>query len=91
MRVLLFQPTDQTTEPSTGGDDEEALKERNLILDAIDTRIEMVKLSEKRAETRYILTEPRRLSLPASDVINKIIRDESQHRRGENIPLSLDV
>jgi hypothetical protein len=72
-----FSANGPDTEPSTGGDDEEALKERSLILDAIDTRIEMVKLSEKRAETRYILTEPRRLSLPASDVINKIIRDES--------------
>jgi hypothetical protein len=37
----------------------------------------MIKSFEKREEERYSLAEPRRLSLPPSDVIDKLIRYES--------------
>jgi len=65
------------TTTSTDVGDKEAIHERALLLEAIDVRLEMIRLFEKRAQERRTLEEAQSLSLPAADVIDKLIRYES--------------
>lgn len=64
------------TAASVDNRDDEAANEGNPLLRSICAQIEMIELSEKRAQKRETLAESRSLSLPPADAIDKFTRYE---------------